>query len=192
METRNGDSKIMKSRGQLTAKMAREISPYWEKRGYFVLYDHDPSSKNVGKIVSSFGKRPYGQSTQLSHIDIAIVEKSSDRVFALIEIEETTDKPKSLLGDVFGILMGEYISFGKERPLSVDEHTALFVSGKSKVSHKERIDYILDKVKRFSSNLGTRNSKIEKIDMKTFFTEHELKELLTNNIPSSLSERQGR
>jgi hypothetical protein len=184
MDTKNADSQMMKSRGQLTAKMAREISPYWEKRGYYVLYDHDPSSKNVGKIVSSFGQQPPTQSTRLSHIDIAIVEKNSGRVFALIEIEETTDRPKALLGAVFGILMGEQISFGKERLLAVDEHTSLFVFGKSKVSHEERIQYMLDKVTRFSSNLGTANSNIEKIDLKTFSTEQELIELLTNNIAS--------
>jgi hypothetical protein len=184
MNAKNGDSQIMKSRGQLTAKMAREISPYWEKRGYYVLYDHDPSSKSVGKIVSSFGQQPPTQNTRLSHIDIALVEKSSGRVFALIEIEETTDRPKALLGAVFSILMGEQISFGKERLLAVDKDTSLLVFGKSTVSHEERIQYMLDKVKRFRSNMGTANSKIEKIDLKTFSTEQELKELLTNKIPS--------
>ena len=182
MDNKNGDSQIQRPRGQLTTKMARAISPYWETRGYYVLYDHDPSSNNVGKIVSSFGEQPPRRSTQLSHIDIALVEKSSERVFALIEIEETTDKPKTLLGDVFGILMGEHLSFGKDHPLLVDENTALFVFGKSKFSHQERIDYVLDQVKRLSSNLGTGNSKIKKIDIKTFSTDGELKELLTDNV----------
>jgi len=188
MDTKNLVRQRMRSPGQLTAQMAREISPYWEMRGYDVLYDHDPSSKNVGKIVSSFGGKSPMQSTRLSHIDIAIVEKSSGRVFALIEIQETTDRPKALLGDVFGILMGEQISFGKERPLSIDEHTALFVFGKSRVSHQERILYLLDKIKRFRSNLGTGNSKIENIDIQTFSTEQELQELLTNKIPTHAPE----
>ncbi len=78
--------------------------------------------------------------------------------------------------------MGEQISFGKERLLAVDEDTSLFVFGKSKVSHEERIQYMLDNVKRFRANMRTANSKIEKIDLKTFSTEQELKELLTNKI----------
>ena len=185
MNTKSGDSQIQRPRGQLTTKMAREISPYWEKRGCYVLYDHDPSSHSAGKIVSSFGEQPPRRSTQLSHIDIALVEKNSERIFALIEIEETTDKPKTLLGDVFGILLGEHLSFGKDHPLLVDENTALFVFGKSKFSHEERIAYVLDKVIRFSSNLGTGNSKIKKIDLKTFSTEGELKKLLTDHIEAS-------
>jgi hypothetical protein len=182
MDHKIEDPQIQRPRGQLTTKMARAISQYWEPRGYYVLYDHDPSSHNVGKIVSSFGEQPPRRSTQLSHIDIALVEQSSGKVFALIEIEETTDKPKTLLGDVFGILIGEHISFGKDHPLLVDENTALFVFGKSKFSHVERNDYVLDKVKRFSSYLETGNSKITKIEIKTFSTDGELKDLLTDNI----------
>ena len=182
MDHQDRDTQIQRPRGQLTTKMARAISQYWEPRGYYVLYDHDPSSNNVGKIVSSFGGQPPRRSTQLSHVDIALIEKSSGRVFALIEVEEMTDKPKVLLGDVFGILMGEHLSFGKDHPLLVDENTALFVFGKSKFSHAERISYVLDQVKRLSSNLETGNSKIKKIDIKTFSTDGELQELLTDNI----------
>jgi hypothetical protein len=157
------------SHGQLTAKIAREISPYWEERGYQVLYDHDPKSDTVGKVVSSFGNLPYDRSTQLSHVDIAIVEKTNDNVFALIEIEETTDKPKTILGDIFGVLMGEHISFGKERPLLVNEHTILLV--KSQVSHRGRYTYLHEKVMKIKPELLTANSVIERIDIKDFSDE---------------------
>ena len=179
METKMPGSTNGKSRrGQLTAKMARKISAYWEEHGYSVLYDHDPSSENVRKIVSSFGEQPYGRRTQLSHVDIAIVEKSSDRVFALIEIEETTDKPKTFLGDVFGVLMGDHISFGKKRPLAVDEHTSLFVFVKTKVSRQERNKYLVEKVMDIKSALSTGNSVIGWVDIKTFRDEKGLSVLL--------------
>jgi hypothetical protein len=133
--------------GVLTAKVAREISPYWEERGYQVFYDHDPASDRVGKLVSSFGDLPYDRSTQLSHIDIAIVKIAThEKILALIEIEETTDKPKTILGDVLGVLMGEHISFGKKRPLLIDEHTMFLVFVKSKVSHDVRNKYLLKKL----------------------------------------------
>ena len=166
------------SRGQLTGRMAREITPYWEEHGYSVLYDHDPSSENVTKIVSSFGEQPYSRRTQLSHVDIAIVEKISDRVFALIEIEETTDKPETFLGDIFGVLMGDYISFGKKRPLSVDEHTSLFVFVKSKVSRRELNKHLHEKVMKIKSMLSTGNSAIGWVDIKPFRDEKGLSVLL--------------
>ncbi len=164
--------------GLLTAKVAREISPYWEERGYQVLYDHDPASDRVGKVVSSFGDLPYDRGTQLSHIDIAVVEKTDDKIFALIEIEETTDKPKTILGDLLGVLMGEQVSFGKERPLLIDEHTILLVFVKSKVSHDERNKYLREKVVRIKSNLLTANSVIERIDIKDFGEDTKLSALM--------------
>jgi len=178
----NGEnSKLLnpKSHGQLTAKVAREISPYWDERGFYVLYDHDPADKNVGKIMSRFGES-YGRRTQLSHVDISIVEKNSDRVFALIEIEETTNKPKTILGDVFGVLMGEHISFGKERPLLVNEQTILVVFVKSKVSHDERNQYIREKVEKVKPELGTKNSAIRKVFIETFSDDGKLPESVSS------------
>ena len=94
----------------------------------------------------------------MSHIDIAIVKKSSegtDRVFALIEIEETTDKPKVLLGDVFGVLMGEHISTRSGNSIRVDKHTIFVILAKSKVVHKKRNKYLLNKVMAIKNYLTT-------------------------------------
>jgi hypothetical protein len=164
--------------GQTTARVAREISPYWEKRGYQVLYDHDPASETVGKVVSSFGDWPYDRNTQLSHVDIAIVEKITNKVFALIEIEETTDKPKTILGDILGVLMGEHISFGKQPPLLVDERTILAVFVKSQVSPARRYEYLCEKVMNIRPNLSTANSVIERICIQDFSDDTKLSSLI--------------
>jgi hypothetical protein len=169
--------------GLLTAKVAREISPYWKKLGYQVLYDHDPASETVGKVVSSFGHLPYDRNTQLSHIDIAIIEKGRDgrdRAFALIEIEETTDKPKVLLGDVFGILTGEFISIRSDDRVKVDKQTILIVMAKSKFAHQQRNRYLLDKIVTAKKYLHTSNSAIEKILIKIFHDEGRTVKLLTS------------
>ncbi len=163
--------------------MADEISPYWVERGYYILHDHDLTG---GMIVSWFGKSPYGQNTQLNDIDIAIVEKTSERILALIEIEETTDKPKTLLGDVFGILTGQYVSYGNEHPLIVDEHSGLFVFGfvaeKSRLAHEDRFSYLREQIKRVNFNDKTGNAKVENIEIKAFSSAEELREMLTAGI----------
>jgi hypothetical protein len=92
-------------------EMARKISQNWEARGYQILYDHGSSpDENVGKIESWFGEH-YNREAQLSQLDIAIVEENTHVAYVLIEIEETTDKPKTLLGDAFGTLMGATSAF---------------------------------------------------------------------------------
>jgi hypothetical protein len=163
----------MKSHGELTAKMAQKISQDWEERAYEVLYDHgDPANENVGKIVSWFGE-DYVREAELSQIDIAIVEKSSTKAFALIEIEETTGKPKTFLGDIFGVLFGEYICF-KRKELHIGVFTTLILVGVNKTNHRDRNEYISDQVNSIKTSLGTQNAKIGKVVVKTYVDEMEL------------------
>ena len=81
------------------------LSEYFDAKGYDldVLHDHGPKKgNNVGEIVS--WSRPESESrrgTALSQLDIAVVDHpDAKKVIALIEIEESEDKPKVLLADV--------------------------------------------------------------------------------------------
>jgi hypothetical protein len=161
-----------KSHGELTVKMALKLSGYWEEGGYKVLYDHGPSNESVGTIVSIV-KKEYHREDELSQLDIAIVKQGSNQVAALIEIEETTDNPKTFIGDVFGVLFGEYICF-KRKELHVGDFTTLIVVGFNKTNHKDRNEYILDQVNRVKTSLGTQNAKIGKVVIKTYADEREL------------------
>lgn len=177
----------MNAHGTLTAKIASQISAEWEARGYDVLYDHgsQKESDSVGKIVSWFGE-DYKRETELSQVDIAIVKKGSNDVFALIEIEETTDRPKTLIGDIFGILMGEHVSFGRDRELHLGENTMLIVLGQSQVRHEGRNKYIQDTAMKMKSHLSTVNEGIGKIVIDTFADEQELAARVRTSPPSHL------
>ena len=139
--------------------------------GRLVLYDHDISSKNVGKIVSTL-KKDYVREDELSQLDIAIVDPS-DKVAVLVEIEETTVKPKTFLGDIFGVLFGEYICF-KRKELLVGDFTTLIVVGVNKTNHKDRNENILEQVNRVKTSLGTQNARIGKVVIKTYANGTEL------------------
>jgi hypothetical protein len=144
-----------------------------------VLYEHgDSSNKNVGTIVSWYGdgKKPERE-TELSQLDLAIVEPSSNKVIALIEIEETNDRPKTLLGDVFCTLVGDQISF-REKSLFVGRWTTLMIVGSSKEPHVKRNQHILAKVERIKPALSSKNSSIGKVIIKTFSDEAKLPALL--------------
>lgn len=168
-----------KSRGQITVKVAVTLCGYYESKGYDVLYDHDSTKENVGNIVSWFGDK-HGRESELSQLDIAIIEKGSDKAFALIEIEETNDTPKTLMGDVLGVLLGDHISFRGERKFSVGKHTTLIVLGKSKVMHKKRNKYLREQGMKIKSSLSTANSAIGSIVIDTFTDEKGLYALLSS------------
>jgi len=168
-----------KSHGKMTVKAAETLFGYYETKGYTVLYDHDSTKDNVGKIASWFGDK-YSRESELSQLDIAIIEKGSDKAFALIEIEETNDTPKTFMGDVFGLLLGDHISFRGERKISVGEYTTLIVLGKSKVLHKKRNEYLREQGMEIKSSLSTANSVIGNIVIDTFADEKGLYELLSS------------
>jgi hypothetical protein len=168
-----------KSHGKMTVKAAETLFGYYDAKGYAVLYDHDSTKENVGKIVSWFGDQ-YNRESELSQLDIAIVKKDSDKAIALVEIEETNDTPKTFMGDLFGVFLGDHISFREERNILVGKYTTLIVLGKSKTMHKKRNEYLREKGMKVKSSLTTANSVIGKIVIDTFADEKGLYTLLSS------------
>ena len=170
-----------KSHGQLTAEIGKSL----ESEGYDVLYDHGVSSKTVGRIVSYFSDKN-DRGTQLSYLDIAIVKKNTNQAVALIEIEETANRPKTIIGDIFAFLLGERIVFqGKE--LEVGNSTTLIILGFSKLQHLKHNQYILEKVEKAKSALGTKNCEIGKVVIETYSDKENLLSLLTSLLDQALN-----
>lgn len=169
MEINNEPNPLKKkSHGQLTAEIGKSL----EFEGYDVLYDHGVSSKTVGRIVSYFSDKNE-RGTQLSYLDIAIVKKNTNQAVALIELEETANRPKTIIGDIFAFLMGEKVVFqGNE--LEVGNWTTLIVLGFSKLQHLKHNQYILEKVEKVRAALGTKNCEIRKIVIETYSDKGEL------------------
>ena len=166
--TANNDLDSVRSNlhGKFTAEIARGL----KYDGFDVYYDHDVSSENVGKIVSATSEE-FGRSDELSQLDIAIVEKESRNAAVLVEIEETNDRPKNLLGDIFGVLLGNHVSF-KGRKLNVGSFTTLILAGVSKTDHSTRNDYIQEKTQNIS--ISTANAEIGNILIKSYKNGDEL------------------
>lgn len=173
----------LKTDGQLTADVAKRLAEYYDKKGFDVLHDHGPNSKNKGEIVAYFGERP-SRKTELSQLDMAIVERSSGKICALIEVEETSTRPKTLLGDVFGTLLAEHISF-KGTPLDVCEHASLIVVGKGDESDKALIDYLNQQMELIRSKMGNVKMKFGKVVIDVFTDEKRLEELLVDKVDAT-------
>jgi hypothetical protein len=178
-----------KSHGQITVRAAETLFGYYATRGYDVLYDHSSTKDHIGKIVSQFGDSQ-GRDVELSQLDIAIVGKSSNQVFALMDIEEANDNPKTLMGDLFGVLLGDHIRFRGERELAVGGHTSLIVLGKSMAPHRKRNEYLREQAMDIKSSLSTGNSGIGNIVIETFPDERGLYALLSTLLGKVLGSEQ--
>ena len=175
----------IKQPGDLTARIAITLSKDLGSKGYYVLSDHSPSNINVGRIASWY-KGEYKREARLSLLDIAIVDRNTDQVHALIEIEETNDRPKNFLGDAMGILLGDQISFGKNQPLKVGKWTTLIIVGKGPTSHQERNCYLQRKVIDLQHHLGTGNASIGHVFIENYSDETELVLILNKRIETAI------
>jgi len=147
-----------KAHGALTAEIARNLKCEFD--GYAVYHDHGSSAEGAQRIVSFFGEKQ--RHTLLSFVDIAVVRSQSRKAVALIEIEETEDKPKTILGDAFAVLMGESLSIDEE-VLQVGPWTTLIIAVVSETLHDKRYDYIAGKVEKARASMGTGNAAIAHI-----------------------------
>ena len=169
--------------GQLTSKIGQSL----QLEGYDVFYDHGISSNNIGRIVSYFGDKNE-RGTQLSFLDIAVVKKNTKELLALIEIEETMDKPKTIIADIFAFMMGDHVVF-KGKELKVGTGTTLIVIGYNKVRNKKHHEHIREKANNIKPALGTNNSKVGNIWIDTYSDEEKLSTVLTSLLKKTIAEQ---
>ena len=172
--------------GEWTARSARILAVHLQHRNYEVLFDHgradsDPADK-LGKIASWIGPS-YGYEAILGHLDLAIVMPNSDRVAVLIEVEENSDNPKTLIGDIFATLLGEHLTFQGTRQLHIGEWTTLLVLAQSaRQSHQTRLGYLQTSIAQVKAHIGASNSRVGSITLDIFADEAELETKLKEHI----------
>lgn len=178
----------MSAHGRETSEAAQAITVEMNKRGFDVYYDHgDPSSPFVGTIAVSTEEKLVSKN-QISQLDIVIVGRdiNKNKAIALIEIEETTDTPKTLIGDIFTTLMGNSVHLpGRENKAKVGNWTTLIIIGKG-AGHEDRNGHICNMANKAKSALETENSKIGNIVITAFLETKSLKDVLMVKIEDAI------
>ena len=165
--------------GALTVWVASKLQQRFPK--VFILHDH---GQGGSEIYSYFGKEDLKPTFDniVAQLDIAVVCHDPKKVFALIEIEETTATPKVILGDIFAILFGDKIA-SKGNVYTVDEQTILIVMVRgSPQSHNTLRTHLVEQITLMKKNLRTYNSSIEHILVETYENDEQLEEKLTYEI----------
>jgi len=94
--------------GKLTAEVGAFLEEWLAPQGYEVLYDHGIKGPMWEHRLLVRHRDDPTLETELCHLDIAVVKRSGERAtaIALIEIEESNDRPKGVVGDLLCALMG--------------------------------------------------------------------------------------
>jgi hypothetical protein len=166
------------SNGVLTVQVARLLRQEFDQQGFDLLCGHgqrdiDPPDK-LGKLRSWFGSAPKA-GTLLADLDIAIVSRRDRKIYALIEIEETTDKPKVILGDILATLLGNGIAFQGGYDIEVGKWTTFIVMVyDAHQLHFDRCEFISEQINSLKGKLTTPNALIGRIIIDTFSDEGHL------------------
>jgi hypothetical protein len=175
---------MMTTDGQLTSAVVQSITGEMNQKGYDVFYDHGRTGGFAGTIAVSFNDK-LSRENEISQLDRAIIKKESKKVITLVEIEETTDNPKTLISDIFAVLMGNSIHLKRIGKVEVGDWTTLVILGRGS-DHESRNEYIQKKANNAKFDLGTENSKIGNIIVESFRANVDLEKVLMDLINKAI------
>jgi hypothetical protein len=181
------------SNGVLTAAVAHSLKTEFYEKGFDVFHDHaqdgNESPEGLGKIRSWFGSALKSESL-LANIDLAIVSRQNGKIYALIEIEETNNKPKVILGDILATLLGSGIAYQGNQDLEVGDWTTFLVMVKDVHKlHHDRLTFLCAQTNLLKKHLNTPNAEIGRIIIDTFSTSDQLEEKLRNYVNEAINYR---
>lgn len=139
------------SNGKITAMIGAALTEGLAP-DYKVYYDHGKTStsQNVKGCLALVSREP-SNATRIADVDIAICRKgaSGSLVDAILEIEESSFSPKTILGDISAMMLTKSIAIklgdGSHELYTVDEFTAKYVFGvvRQKGSKRQQIEEFL-------------------------------------------------
>jgi hypothetical protein len=183
-----GEIAMSKNHGVITERLGEELSGDIEilRRGYAVVYDHGKKGNNDVRVTSSWiiDERKK-QDNRLSEIDIVIYSKKGNEAIQLIEIEESGDNPKKIIGAAMATLFGEKISSSGQADLQIGRWTTLLVLAKGEGdAHLERTRLIEEKINDLLRVEGINKMKIGGVKLVLFQHEDDLKPMIIEMLKS--------
>jgi hypothetical protein len=175
----------MQKHGIFTARLGSSLHDELSPKGYEVHYDHGPSgTPGIGAISAYYGKEKHRE-TKLADLDIAILDPD-DRVILLIEIEETDDRPKTILGDAMAVLTADHVDFKGKRLDGIGEWTTLLIISKgSGEKHEKRRKVIEERLEMIRSGAQPGKIRVGAVKVRLFEKEEDLRGIVGEYLGSA-------
>jgi hypothetical protein len=185
--------------GAWTAHGARTLSMEFDSRGLDVLCAHQDrrigkgksSGLRTGQIISWMGT-DFKASSRLAFPDIAMVDRASEKLILLVEVEESKAQPKLVIADLFATLFGDHITFGRNQKedLKLGSWTSFIVLTKSsgRGSGEQQLRILAARLDEVRKHLTTPNAALGKIIIETYLDESDLTRKLVAHAQKALRE----
>ncbi len=172
---------MSKKHGEITAALGKELSTSSElaKLGYALVYDHGKGGADDVGVTSAWIGDEKKKDNRLAEIDIVVYGMQWNKARLLIEIEESGDNPKKIIGAAMATLFGEKISSSGREDLQIGRWTTLLVLAKGEGgAHLERTRLIEEKINDLLREEGINKMKIGAVKLVLFQHEDDLKPMI--------------
>jgi hypothetical protein len=178
---------MSKKHGELIAALGMELSGSHElvKNDYMLIYDHGKGSADDVGVTSAWIGGEKQRDNRLAEIDIVVYEAQSNKARLLIEIEESGDNPKKILGDAMAVLFGEKISMSGGDEFRTGGFTTLLILARGEGdAHIERTRLIEERINTLFRTEGMITMKIGAVQLVLFRHEDDLKPMIIDMLRS--------
>jgi hypothetical protein len=179
---------MSKKHGEITAALGKELNNSNElaRLGYAVIYDHRNGGADDVGVTAAWAGDEKKRDNRLAEIDIVVYAMQGHKAKLLIEIEESGDNPKKIIGAAMATLFGEKISSSGQENLQIGKWTTLLVLAKGEGdAHIERTRLIEERINDLLHAEGINKMKIGSVKLVLFQHEDDLKPMIINLLKAS-------
>ena len=150
--------------GKYTGEMGFDLYEKYRNTNYEVYYDNHGEEHIKGP--NSCNPTPFfdecSNASTLSYVDIAVIDKRSDRAIFVCEIEEGGAEPKKIIGDIMNIVLSDQIRI-KGRDYCYEDNFVFILGLKVNPNgdRTEKAETIRKKLLQINEKVG--NKKIDLI-----------------------------
>lgn len=176
---------MVKKAGEKTGQFGLWLMEYilenHPNQGYQIYYDHGDSEQhdNVA-VIKGFLGDTVTRDNKLADVDIMVANRDHD-ILMLIEIEESSLSPKTLLGDVFASIFSNKFAVnvvGKQTYFSITKQTKLLVAGYVPQKTRKKSNLMIEIRSRLADFSGPNDSiSMDQVD---FIIGEDLESCLTS------------
>lgn len=173
---------------QFTVPTAQYLLQELAGKPLWVIFDHG-STEESSQIISWFGPAyvPPLRPKQLAQLDIAVIHRETNQAITLIEIEDSSNNPKTLMSDLLALLLGSGITVKGGQAIYLGSWTTFIVLAKveekqTQSEYRERIQFLNRQISHIHKVLQTPNAAVGQIMLDTFISQTDLNQKVSNYV----------
>jgi hypothetical protein len=166
---------MQKRHGEITGAVGSQLTSDLWAQGYGVMYDHGTGGgENVG-VTSAWIGDEKKKDNRLAEIDVVIYARKERNAVLLVEIEESGDNPKKIIGAALATLLADNIASSGKENFPIGDWTTLLIAARGEgEAHIARTKEIESRISQLAGAPGVNKMGIGKTRLALFQNQDDL------------------